>query len=70
MHTEHIISLIIGFLMILFGIALALVEVDRDKLSTKSRSNPGLALFRFPAYRYFAAVVLICVGILVVVTGG
>jgi|GraSoiStandDraft_32_1057276.scaffolds.fasta_scaffold470344_2 hypothetical protein len=43
-------------LFVSFG--LALVKINRSELEMKSRSNPGLALFRFSAYRWGA--VLVC----------
>lgn len=46
------------FLFALLGVGLLLAKVDRDLLQAKAHTNPGLALFRFPTFRY--AVVIGC----------
>lgn len=63
MDPEQLIWLFMGAFGLLAGVGLALVKIDRTELKEKSQSNPGLALFRFPAYRWGAAVVCFVFGL-------
>jgi hypothetical protein len=45
------------------SVGLAVVRINRAELKEKSHSHPGLALFRFPAYRWGAAVICFVLGL-------
>ena len=46
------------------GIGLLLVRVNPEQLAASSRSMPGVALFRFRAFRYGAAFLCLAFGAL------
>ena len=56
--------LIAGLVAVLIGIGLALAKIDPDELRRKSRTNPGMALYRFAAYQWSVVAILIGSGIL------
>ena len=63
METERIIWLFLGGLFVLCAVGLALVKTDREQLKTSTHTNPGMALFRFGAYRWGAVTVLGAIGL-------
>ena len=69
METEQTITLVIGCLFLLVGALLSFVKVDRERLVKKVHSNPGIALFRFPAYRWGVVAVLVFIGVVLVLVG-
>ena len=58
METDRVLGWAMLFLFALVGVGLLLATIDRDSLKEKVHINPGLALFRFPTFRY--AVVIAC----------
>ena len=62
--VDMLVSYIIGGVAILCGVTLFFVKIDKEDLRSKSHTNPGMALFRFPLWRYGQAVVCILFGIL------
>jgi hypothetical protein len=56
MQTANIVPLLFALLALVAGVGLLFVRVDPGQLHASSHSMPGLALFRFRAYRYSAAV--------------
>ncbi len=58
--------LVLGFLILALGVALLFVRIDRAKLESRMRSNPGLALFRFPVWRFGVALLVIAAGIVLI----
>ena len=63
MKIEQVIWIFVGAFGILCGIGLILVKIDKAALEKSTHSNPGLALFRFPLYRWTAAIICILVGL-------
>jgi len=68
MDETSLVAVVFGSGAILCGIGLALAHVDKKKVA--GSSNPMLALFRFPAWRYGMAVILVAGGLLIVVGSG
>jgi hypothetical protein len=60
---EQVVWLFMGAFGLLAGVGLALVKIDRAELKEKFHSHPGLALFRFLAYRWGTAVVCFVFGL-------
>jgi ABC-type Co2+ transport system permease subunit len=69
METEQTITFVMGCLFMLVGVLLSLVKVDRERLLKSTHSNPGLALFRFPAYRWGMVAVLFVGGTVLILIG-
>jgi len=69
MNESQMLCLIFGPVSVLLGIAIIFVKVDRSKLANKVHSAPGLALFRFPAWRWGVALVCISTGFLLLLSG-
>ena len=69
MESEQIIGVIAGCLVILLGIALVFVKIEKVGLENSSHTNPGLALFRFGAYRWGVVLVCFIVGVLLLSFG-
>lgn len=69
METEKTITLVMGCLSLLIGVLLSFVKIDRERLIKGVHSNPGLALFRFPAYRWGMVAVLLVFGVVLVLVG-
>ncbi len=69
MNESQVLCVFFGSIAVLLGVALIFVRVDRSELSTKVHTNPGLALFRFPAWRWGMALVFIVGGLLLVIAG-
>jgi len=61
--------LLIGISWILVGAGLAFADVNRSELLGRAHTMPGLSLFRFPAFRWGAVVVLIAGGALFLFNG-
>ena len=59
MSDEAFLWTMLGGLALIYGIGLAFVHVDNEELRKKAHTNPGLAIYRFPAYRW--SVVLLCI---------
>ena len=56
MQPQSVVLLVFVTLALVAGVGLLFVRVDPDQLQRSSHTVPGLALFRFPIYRYAAAV--------------
>jgi hypothetical protein len=59
---DQVIFIVIGALFLFAGIGLAFVKIDKQALEKKSHSNPGLALYQYPAYRWTVVLVSIIAG--------
>ena len=68
MSESHFISwfLVAAFGMV--GIALLFVSVDREQLTQRAHTNPGLALYRFRLFRYGVSIALIALAAIVYFT--
>ena len=62
MDTEGLIWMFLGTAFILCAISLSLVKIDKDDLKESIHRNPGMALFRFGAYRWGAVFILSIIG--------
>ena len=69
MESENVIWLFLGGLFLLCAIGLSLVKIDREQLKTSTHTNPGMALFRFGAYRWGAVTVLGVIGLVLLSIG-
>lgn len=69
MESDSIIWLFLGGFFLLCAIGLSLVRIDRGKLRASSHTNPGMALFRFGAYRWGAVMVLSVIGLVLLSIG-
>ena len=69
METEQTITLLMGCSFLLVGVLLSFVKVDRERLVKKVHSNPGAALFRFPAHRWGVVAALVFIGVVLVLVG-
>ena len=69
MEIEQTIMVIMGCLFLLVAGLLAFVKVDRKQLVEYVHSFPGLALFRFPAFRWGTVVVFLIIGLVCVLIG-
>ena len=58
MEIEALLHWLLPTLFVLVGVGLIFVQVDPERLREKIHSNPGLALYRFRAFRYGAALTL------------
>ena len=67
MQAPNIIPLVGAFFLSAVGVALLFVRVNTERLRAMSHTMPGLALYRFRAYRYFTAFVFFCLAALSVV---
>jgi hypothetical protein len=56
-------SIVVGVVLILVAIGLALAKIDPNELRKKSHSNPGVALYRFTAYRWAMVIILFALGL-------
>ena len=63
------ISIVVGALFVLVAVGLALAKTDPDELSKKSRSHPGMALYRFATYRWAMVIILFASGLIILVSG-
>jgi hypothetical protein len=57
MDIEHLVRWLLVGLGSLVGVGLLVVRADPEQLREKLHTNPGLALFRFRAFRYGVAAV-------------
>ena len=64
MNSEF--AIVIGVLVSLSGLGLAFAKTDTKALRKKSHSNPGLALYRFPVWRYGIAVLAVVSGAIII----
>ena len=55
MDTRHLGAWLFIGLAVFVGVALLFVRIDRDQLRQKVHTAPGLALYRFPIFRYGVA---------------
>lgn len=69
MESDQTINLLLGGLFLLIGGLLAFVKVDAAELVERSHTSPGLALFRFPVFRWGAVAVLLGFGVVLVLIG-
>ena len=69
METDQTIDLVLGGLFLLVGVLLAFANVNRASLAERSHTNPGLALFRFPVFRWGTVAVLVVFGVVLVLIG-
>ena len=69
MESDQTINLVLGGVFLLVGALLAFAKVDRANLAHRSHTNPGLALFRFPVFRWGAVTVLVVFGVVLVLIG-
>ena len=69
MQTEKTLILAMGCLFLLVGVLLSMVKVDKEGLVKSACSNPGLALFMFPAFRWGVVTVLLVFGAVLVSIG-
>ncbi len=69
MESDSIIWLFLGGLFLLCAIGLSLVRIDRGKLKASFHTNPGMALFRFGAFRWGAVVVFGTIGLVLLSIG-
>ena len=54
----------IGLVAILIGIIIIFLKIDKEKLKTKTHTNPMLALYRFKWWQYGQGILFILFGIL------
>ena len=66
----HLVPLVFGVVGFLAGIGLLLVRVDPEQLARASRRMPGVALFRFPVFRYGAAYLCLAFGAVGIAAAG
>ena len=64
-----LILMVAGVIVVLIGSGLACVRINPRELSKKSHTSPGLALFRFSAYRWGGVIVCLIVGVIMIVSG-
>jgi len=57
MGNEPIFAWVFIVLAVGAGLGLVFVRVDKEKLRASVHSFPGFSLYRFPAFRYGAAIV-------------
>ena len=69
MESDQTINFVLGGLFLLVGGFLAFAKVDTAKLAEKSRTHPGLALFRFPMFRWSAVAILVAFGVVLIGLG-
>jgi hypothetical protein len=62
-NEQAIVQIIFGVVGVLIGIGLALARVEPKELRKRSHANPGLALYRFAAYRWAVVAILLLGGI-------
>lgn len=67
MNTENSIGPILAVLFVLVGVAMLFVRVDRKQLREKIHTNPALALYRFPVFRYGTAAALFVLAAVVLI---
>ncbi len=63
MEPEQIIFIAFGIAALLCGVGLSLVKINKEELSGKIHTMPGMSLFRFPAYRWGAVAIFGVLGI-------
>ena len=63
------ISMVVGALFVLVAAGLALAKTDPNELCKKSRSHPGMALYRFATYRWAMVIILFALGLTALVSG-
>lgn len=61
--NNSLIHWLIPALFVLIGVLLLFVKIDPDELAKQSSTSPGLALYRFRAFRYGAAFVLMLLAV-------
>lgn len=62
MDTGALFNIIFGVLALFFGMALSFAKIDKDRLYEYRHTIPGLALFRFPVWRWGIVVILFITG--------
>ena len=63
MELEQMIFILFGVAALLCSVALSFVTIDKEELRGKTHTMPGMALFRFPAYRWGAVIMCAVIGI-------
>ena len=63
MESEQIIFKLLGVFALLCGVGLSFVTIDKTELNYKIHTMPGMALFRFPAYRWGAVLMCTLIGV-------
>jgi hypothetical protein len=63
-EAEQVIFILLGIMAFLCGVGLSLVKIDKEELKSYIHTMPGLALFRFPAYRWFGVIFCIVISLL------
>jgi len=51
-------------LAVLVGVAFFFVRIDREAIRERVHSSPGMALYRFPVFRYGAATICFVLALL------
>ena len=67
--AQAMLLIVAGVVAAVIGAGLALAKVDPDELRKRSHTNPGMALYRFAAYRWGVVAILIGSGILMSALG-
>ncbi len=69
MEADMTTWLVLGGMFVLAALGLSLVKVDKDSLESLSHKNPGMALFRFPLYRWSIVLILASAGLVSLLIG-
>jgi hypothetical protein len=69
MESEQVIFILLGIFALLFSIVLSFIKIDKNELTDKIHTMPGIALFRFPAYRWGTVIMGVILGILCISLG-
>jgi hypothetical protein len=59
-------EIVLGVLAVLVGLGLGFAQVNASEFRKKTRTNPGLSLYRFKWWRFGMAVVSVVAGLLII----